>query len=708
MTGSMRLCYLAFCLAIACIVWMLGYGLALQFFYKDGRIIQTMITTNPFAPFQQLMLYADSPVLQTIALGAIVPAVAVAGIIAYAGVRPNSNPLGDARFQNAMSLRRSNWFCRKGHILGRFGRQILRVNDERHHLVIGPTRSGKGACYVVPNALIHEGSMIVTDLKGEIFRSTAAYRKSRGNQVFLFAPGSDRTHRYNPLDFIRSDRGDRTTDIQNIAGILVPENTESENSIWQATAQQVMAGAISYISESVFYEGRRNLGEVTSFFNSGANLQALMAFIKEKEPYLSRFTLESFNAYIALSERAAASALLDIQKALRPFRNERVVAATSVTDMDLRALKHRPISIYLAPNITDITLLKPLLALFVQQTLDMLMLEHRPRSVPVYFLLDEFRQLKKMSEITSKLPYVAGSNIKMAFIIQDLKNLDEIYGETARHSLMGNCGYQLVLGANDQVTAETVSKGLGKRTVRYKTESRTIELMGLHRRTKVEQLRERDLMMPQEIRQMPADKMIIMVEGQGPILADKLRFFATAPFARLEALSRAHVPDIPAIEFLPHAPAPATTEAYARVGAENEPELPAAGDLHRNIYSTPGPVGGEDAAVRAAAGVAQDGPRAKAIEARISSRSSSASQLAKPTRPPNGKDCSAFSNLDRPSGAAIAARFVPAARKLKRLVGKKAQASRTKEAASHDWSTIFNETVPDEEEPERAMDDPQS
>jgi type IV secretion system protein VirD4 len=328
--------------------------------------------------------------------------------------------------------------------------------------------------------------------------------------------------------------------------------------------------------------------------------------------------------------------------------------------------------------------------------------------VPVYFLLDEFRQLKKMSEITSKLPYVAGYNIKMAFIIQDLKNLDDIYGETARHSLMGNCGYQLVLGANDQVTAETVSKGLGKRTVRYRTESRTIELMGLHRRTKVEQLRERDLMMPQEIRQMPADKMIIMVEGQGPILADKLRFFATAPFARLEAFSRAHVPDVPAIEFLPHAPVPATTEAYARAGAENEPRLPAAGDLHRNLYSAPGHVVREDAAVRAAAHVAQGDPSAKAIEARISSRSSAASQLAKPIRPPNGKDCSDFSTLDWPSGPAIAARFIPAARKLKRLV-EKAQASQTKEAASRDWSTIFDETVPDDqEEPELAMDDPQS
>jgi type IV secretion system protein VirD4 len=180
----------------------------------------------------------------------------------------------------------------------------------------------------------------------------------------------------------------------------------------------------------------------------------------------------------------------------------------------------------------------------------------------VYFLLDEFRQLKKMSDITDKMPYVAEYNIKMAFIIQDLKNLDEIYGETARHSLLGNCGYQLVLGANDQATADYASRALGKRTARYKSESRTIELFGWPRRTKVEQIRERDLMMPQEIRQMPADKIILIVQGQQPIFGDKLRFFETQPFKSAVAYSYANVPDVPPIEYLPERPVLATTEAY--------------------------------------------------------------------------------------------------------------------------------------------------
>ncbi len=566
MTKQLQAFYLLFCVGIAFVVWMLGYGLGLQLFYKDGRILETTITSNPFAPIQQFWHYKTSPALQKVALGSLVPAMLVAGLVACIGLKPTSSPLGDAAFQDMASLRRGKWFRKQGHIFGRVGRNILRTRDDRHHLIIGPTRSGKGAGYVIPNALMHEGSMIVTDLKGEVFKATAGYRRENGSQVFLFAPGSEKTSSYNPLDFIRPQRGNRTTDIQNIASILVPENTASENSVWQATAQQVLAGAISYITESPFYKDRRNLAEVNSFFNSGVDLQALMKYIKEKEPYLSKFTVESFNSYIALSERAAASALLDIQKAMRPFKNERIVAATNVTDMDLRAMKRRPISIYLAPNITDITLLRPLLTLFVQQVMDILTLEHDPNSLPVYFLLDEFRQLKRMDEIMTKLPYVAGYNIKLAFIIQDLKNLDEIYGETSRHSLLGNCGYQLVLGANDQATAEYASRALGKRTIRYQSESRTIELMGLPRRTKVEQIRERDLMMPQEVRQMPENKMILLIEGQRPIFGEKLRFFQTQPFKSAEAFSQANIPRVPEVDYLSPKPVPATTPEYAKGG----------------------------------------------------------------------------------------------------------------------------------------------
>jgi type IV secretion system protein VirD4 len=562
MNKSYQAIYLFICLLLAIAVWMLSYSLILELVWKDGRVLKLLTTTNPLAPFQQLIAYSNSRPLQLVAVGALVPAIGIASIVAVVGLRQPSNPLGDAAFQDMASLRRGGWFRKEGYVLGRVGRNILRRQDDRHHLIIGPTRSGKGVGYVIPNALTFPGSMIVTDLKGEIFKHTAGYRRANGHQVFLFSPGAAKTHRWNPLDFVRTDRGSRTIDIQNMASTLIPEAVGSENAVWQGIAQQVIAGVISYVLESSHYKNRRNLGEVNSFFNAGVDLQVLMKLIKEKEPWLSRFTMESFNAYVALNERAARSALLDIQKALAPLRNERVVAATSVTDMELASLQRRRVTIYLAPNITDMTILRPLLTLFVQQVMDLLTREHNPKALPVYFLLDEFRQLKKMDEIMNKLPYVAGYNIKMAFIIQDLKNLDETYGETARHSLLGNCGLQLILGANDQATAEYASRALGKRTIRYQSESRTLEFMGLPRRTKVEQIRERDLMMPQEVRQMPEDRMILLVEGQRPIFGGKLRYHAVQPFKAAAAYAEQQLPDVPDLEFEATLPVPPLTLGY--------------------------------------------------------------------------------------------------------------------------------------------------
>jgi type IV secretion system protein VirD4 len=659
--------YLLFCGLIAVAMWIIGYALILQFVYKDSRILQLTVTANPFAPIQQLWLYSTNRTLQIAAAGALIPALAIATGAGIFGLRRPSNPLGDAAFQDIASIRRGKWFRKDGHIFGKMGRNILRRLDDRHHLVIGPTRSGKGVGYVIPNALMFPGSMVVTDLKGEIFQQTAGYRKANGHQVFLFSPGAAKTHRWNPMDFVRQDRGNRTIDIQNMASILIPETIGSENAVWQGTAQQVIAGVISYVLESSHYRNRRNLGEVNSLFNAGVDLQVLMKLIKEKEPDLSRFTSDSFNAYISLNERAARSALLDIQKAMQPFRNERVIAATSVTDIDLASMRRRPVSIYLAPNISDVTILRPLLTLFVQQSMDLLTRDFDPQALPAYFLLDEFRQLKRMDEIMNKLPYVAGYNIKMAFIIQDLKSVDEIYGETSRHSLLGNCGLQLILGANDQATAEYASRALGKKTIRYKSESRTLELMGLPRRTKVEQIRERDLMMPQEVRQLPEDRMVLLIEGQRPIFGQKLRFHELAAFKDAAQFAAENPPAVAEAEFVTLLQVPAVVDGYGGGSTTAREE---------NGPSADEAVGEETPTVVARA--LQSAPSAKSV-------SSLSSEF---TRKPRG--------VTDTEAAETEARLKPTAERLRATIDSKLQETgRLSSRSRLSVTEILKQTVPD-------------
>ncbi|MDX0276294.1 TraM recognition domain-containing protein [Sinorhizobium meliloti] len=89
----------------------------------------------------------------------------------------------------------------------------------------------------------------------------------------------------------------------------------------------------------------------------------------------------------------------------------------------------------------------------------------------------------------------------------------KIYGETSRHSLLGNVAISSSLAPTTRPQPST-HPALGKRTIRYQSESRT------PRRTRVEQIRERDLMMPQEVRQMPENKMVLLIEGQRLIFGE--------------------------------------------------------------------------------------------------------------------------------------------------------------------------------------------
>ncbi len=99
MSKGLQAFYLFFCLLIAFAVWMLAYGAGLQLFYGDGRILEATITSNPFAPIQQFWAYSSSPSLQKVALGSVVPALLVSGLIAYLGLKPTSNPLGMRPFR---------------------------------------------------------------------------------------------------------------------------------------------------------------------------------------------------------------------------------------------------------------------------------------------------------------------------------------------------------------------------------------------------------------------------------------------------------------------------------------------------------------------------------------------------------------------------------------------------------------------------------
>jgi type IV secretion system protein VirD4 len=156
--------------------------------------------------------------------------------------------------------------------------------------------------------------------------------------------------------------------------------------------------------------------------------------------------------------------------------------------------------------------------------------------------------------------------------------------------------------------------------------------------------------------------MVILAEGQNPIYADKLRFFRTAPFKTMEGFSRMNVPDVPATEFLPQRPVPATTPDYAREDTDGVEPVEQMGEAREKANL----------------------PSRKAANGRLRQPSASSANRAAPLA----------SSSVKTTPVGLDARFAKAARRLQTLAKMPAKSGRERNASN--WARVFEETVPDE------------
>src|SRR2546426_4691521 len=157
-----------------------------------------------------------------------------------------SDSHGSAHWGDGDALRRP---C--GLLLGRQGRELLRVGGEGHVLTVAPTRSGKGVSAVIPNLLDYPGSILVTDPKGENYAVTARWRRGLGAPVYAFDPFgvAEGGASYNPLDLIDVAMPEAVDDARLIADMLVlPAAREGEQAFWNEEARGVLTGLVLHVA----------------------------------------------------------------------------------------------------------------------------------------------------------------------------------------------------------------------------------------------------------------------------------------------------------------------------------------------------------------------------------------------------------------------------------------------------------------------------
>jgi type IV secretion system protein VirD4 len=420
---------------------------------------------------------------------------------------------------------------------------LIRHDGPEHVLCFAPTRSGKGVGMVIPTLLSWPGSVIAWDVKRELWQLTAGFR-DQFTTCLRFEPTDVGSTRYNPLLEIR--RGlNEVRDAQAVADMLVDPDGTKEKDHWALTAHTLLLGAILHV---LYSEEDKSLAGVARFLSDPERSQfdTLETMLHTKHlgdrphPVVQGAAKEMQNK----AEEELSGVFSTAMATLGLYRDPVVARATSTCDFRIADLMRgeKPASLYLVVAPSDLDRLRPLMRLVINQIGRRLAETNTsgggeaPRH-RLLWMLDEFPTLGKMAFFESALAYFAGYGMKAFLISQDLNQLDSRYGD--KNSILANCHVRIAYGANDDATAERISKLLGQMTFQSDSESISQEkgaLFGKKQASKGVQENARPLLTAGEILQLPRDEALLFVGGLYPYRAKKVLYWEDPKFKARAAM----------------------------------------------------------------------------------------------------------------------------------------------------------------------------
>lgn len=468
---------------------------------------------------------------------------------------------GSSRWAHEKELEKAGLFSKNGIVLGQTqNKKIIRHDGPEHVMVIAPTRSGKGVGLVIPTLLEWTGSAVIFDPKGENWQITSGYRESQGT-CLRFDPTTKQTSRFNPLMEIRPGELE-VKDAQNIADIIVdPDGRLETRNHWQNAAHSLLVGTILHVLHN---GNRKSLGGVVEFLTKPeSSFEKSLEEMKQIPHHVVKSVAqEMLNKHIEERSGVLSTAI----SMLAIFRDPLVAAATDEHDFKIESLKNsdKPISLYLVLPPSDISRLRVLIRLMLNQIGRVLTEKQEIPKQKVLFLLDEFPALGRLEFFESALAYIAGYGLKALLICQSLNQLQKAYGE--KNSILDNCHVRVAFANNDDQTARRLSDLLGEQTLTKEQTSISGGRFAMFMRNTSLSTVEfgRPLMLPSEINRLPQHQEIILVNGLYPVLANKIRYYDDKRFkekvlAPVIIVTRTKTPDCTTI----NKPMPAVVQETA-------------------------------------------------------------------------------------------------------------------------------------------------
>ena len=406
------------------------------------------------------------------------------------------------------------------------------VEEDEHSIILGATRSGKTRGQILQTIWLRAmtgKSMVMTDVKGELFLYTKPYLVSKGYKVIDFdlrEPKKSRHYNY-MSDINRAvDEKDIPRAIEytwDLVSVLV--GTPKGEPLWtNGESATIAAGILALAIEAP--KAYRNLTNVYYFLLNMCKEDEFgeMKITKYFEDLPDSHPAKGVFGVAEISpEKMRGSFFGSALATLRLFTDWNIAAMTKDTDFSVQDIGKEKIALFIV--IPDEKKARyPLVSLFVNQAyVNLVELANQYGGrVPneVDFLLDEFGNFPTIPNFGSILSAGASRGLRFTLVLQDYQQLEKKYKDDFEN-IKGNCVNTVYLQTPTPNTLEELSKRTGTYTCQVNSANNSISGTRANYSRNISfsdsaNMQSRPLLKPDEIGRLKRPYVLVLKTGEFP------------------------------------------------------------------------------------------------------------------------------------------------------------------------------------------------
>ena len=367
-----------------------------------------------------------------------------------------------------------------GFILGKDDDNKLYVAKKHgadYTAIFAPTGGSKGTGQIINRhlqAMAAGRSIYSSSTKDDNFKETCAIAKYLGYIIKLvicdphYIKNSDSV---NYLDLIKGSDSEKVTIAHTLAKAMLDNTPNPEYDFWYEGAENLFASMMLVVKEAPrSFEKYNSFGGIYRFLTEHADVDE---FCEILDVIVTEDSL-AYEGYSVFKTKKGSSEVVKLQTIqglaykLNALQSDDAKAVVSYKDIDLSLPGKQKCIYYVisSANINPYTFIASMFFTMSFMELEVAAKENGGKlKVPVDFIFDELKAVGTIPKFEETIDTIRAIGVRMTLCTQSITQLDQMYGEQARISILNNCATQILIETSDEdVTAKHFSTLAGKFT----------------------------------------------------------------------------------------------------------------------------------------------------------------------------------------------------------------------------------------------------